>query len=104
VGNGRDIKEGALRCMHCINAAHTPASSELTRAARDSQLVLVGVCARIRPGSTFQLIIGFVFSLIGLLQPCRERRIDGGGDQGHPAKADARRRAPPGWSDSGDCA
>ena len=44
-----------------------PAASYVTRAACVPQLFLVGFCVLIRPGSTFQLIIGFAFSLIVLL-------------------------------------
>ena len=48
-------------------AAHTSASSALTLAACDPQLFLVGFCVLIRPGSTLQLIIGYIFSLVVLL-------------------------------------
>ena len=41
---------------------------------------------------------------LGLLQPCRERRDDGGGDQRHPGQTEARRRAASDGSDCGDCA
>ena len=46
--------------IHCVSATHTP-HSPLVYAP---QLFLVGFCVLIRPGSTVQLITGFVFSLL----------------------------------------
>jgi len=48
---------------HRVSAAHTPHSPSVCA----PQLFLVGVCVLIRPGSTVQLIAGFVFSLVVLL-------------------------------------
>eukprot|EP00964_Phaeocystis_antarctica_P012894 scaffold7059_cov64-Phaeocystis_antarctica.AAC.2 len=59
----------SMRAALC--AAHVHSYSSCQRPHSPSvcapQLFLVGVCVLIRPGSTVQLIIGFVFSLIVLL-------------------------------------